>query len=127
MEARYVFALRVRLDPSTRGVTVEPNEFETRLYREAETPGEDGWLFFRNHLWRGELADDAHFRELAEDALDVTVSDAEYRAFEMDDAYREAFREEIAADLEAFRADSVDEVVNKYLGSSLEVQATADE
>ncbi|GAD53574.1 hypothetical protein MBEHAL_2334 [Halarchaeum acidiphilum MH1-52-1] len=122
MGGRYVFAVRFRLEPA-RDVTVEPNEFETRLSREAEEPGEEGWRFFRDNLWRGELADGAHFRDLTEDALDVTVLSVEYRAFEMDEAYRETFREAIAADLDAFRADTVDEVVNKYLGSSLEVES----
>ncbi|GAA0299296.1 LWR-salt protein [Halarchaeum salinum] len=122
MEGRYAFAVRFRLDPS-RDVTVEPNEFETRLFREAEPPGEDGWLFFRDNLWRGEIADESHFRDLAAEALGVTVLDVDYRAFEMDEAYREAFREAIAADLDAFRAENVDEVVNKYLGSSVEVES----
>lgn len=122
MEGRYAFAVRFRLDPS-RDVTVEPNEFETRLFREAEPPVEDGWLFFRDNLWRGELADESHFRDLAAEALGVTVLDVDYRAFEMDEAYREAFREAIAADLDAFRAENVDEVVNKYLGSSVEVES----
>ena len=59
MDARYVFAVRFRLDPDAGGVTVEPNEFETRLYRAADPPGDDGWLFFRDsepsvyYPWRG--------------------------------------------------------------------------
>ncbi|GGN08215.1 LWR-salt protein [Halarchaeum nitratireducens] len=123
MEGRYVFGVRFRLDP-TRDVTVDPDEFETRLSRPAETPGEEGWLFFRDNLWRGDLADESHFRELTAAALGgVTVLNVDYRAFEVDAAYREAFRAAIAADLDAFRADTVDEVVRKYLGSSLEVDS----
>lgn len=122
MEGRYVFAVRFRLDP-TRGVSVDPDEFETRLSRPAESPGEDGWLFFRDNLWHGEIADDAHVRELASEALGVRVVDVDYRAFEVDRAHLTAFREAVAADLDAFRADDVDEAVNKYLGSSLEVRA----
>ncbi|WP_435099449.1 LWR-salt protein [Halarchaeum sp. P4] len=127
MEGRYVFAVRFRLEPAARDVSLEPNSFETRLYRDADEPGEEGWRFFRDNLWRGELADDAHFRDLTAEALDVTVLSVEYRSFEVDEEYRTAFREAIADDLEAFRADTVDEVVNKYLGSSLEVQTAPSE
>ena len=122
MEARYVFAVRFRLEPDAAGVSVEPNEFETRLYREADPPGEDGWLFFRDNLWRGEVNDDRHFRQLTEEALGATVLSVEYRALETDEEYLEALKDEIRADLATFKADSVSEVLNKYLGSSLEVE-----
>jgi len=124
MDARYVFAVRFRLDPAAGGVSVEPNEFETRLSREADPPGEEGWLFFRDNLWRGEINDDRHFRRLTEEALDVTVLSVEYRAFETDDEYLDALKDEIRDDLATFNADSVPEVLNKYLGSSIEVQTT---
>jgi len=120
--ARYVFAVRFRVEPS-RDVTVDPDEFETRLRREAAPPGDPGWLFFRDNLWRGELADDAHFRTLVADALGITVLDVDYRAFELTDSELAALRDAIAADLDAFRAASVDEALNKYFGSSLEVQS----
>ncbi|MFW5937613.1 MAG: LWR-salt protein [Halanaeroarchaeum sp.] len=121
MWARYVFAVAFRLDPSG-GVSLSPNEFETRLYREADEPGEPGWRFFRDNLWRGDVGDADHFRSLTEAALDVTVLSVEYRAFETDEEYLEALREAIADDLAAFKADSVDAVFNKYFGSSIEVQ-----
>jgi hypothetical protein len=124
MDARYVFAVRFRLDPTVGGVSVEPNEFETRLYREADPPGEEGWLFFRDNLWRGEINDERHFRRLTEEALDATVLSVEYRAFETDDEYLTALKDEIRDDLATFNADSVSEVLNKYLGSSVEVQTT---
>ncbi|MFB6079182.1 MAG: LWR-salt protein [Halarchaeum sp.] len=120
--ARYVFAVRFRVEPS-RDVTVDPDEFETRLRREAAPPGDPGWLFFRDNLWRGELADDAHFRTLVADALGVTVLDVDYRAFELTESELAALRDALAADLDAFRAASVDEALNKYFGSSLEVQS----
>lgn len=122
MEARYVFAVRFRLEPAVGGVSVEPDEFDTRLYREADPPGEDGWLFFRDNLWRGEINDERHFRELTEEALGATVLSVEYRALETDEEYLAALKDEIRADLGTFRADSVSEVLNKYLGSSLEVE-----
>jgi len=122
MDARYVFAVRFRLDPTVGGASVDPEEFETRLYRAADPPGEEGWLFFRDNLWRGEINDEAHFRELTEEALGVTVLSVEYRAFETDAEYLDALKAEIENDLQQFRADSVSEVLNKYLGSSLEVE-----
>ncbi|UPV74863.1 LWR-salt protein [Halorussus limi] len=123
MDARYVFAVRFRLDPAVGGVSVEPNEFETRLARDADPPGEEGWLFFRDNLWRGEINDERHFRRLTEEALDVTVLSVEYRALETDEEYLEALKDEIRADLETFNDDSVSAVLNKYLGSSVEVQS----
>ncbi|WP_135828160.1 LWR-salt protein [Halorussus halobius] len=128
MDARYVFAVRFRLDPAVGGVSVDPDEFETRLARAADPPGEAGWLFFRDNLWRGEITDEAHFRELTEDALGVTdargvtVLSVEYRAFETDEAYLTALKDEIRSDLAQFNADSVSAVLHKYLGSSLEVE-----
>ncbi|MFB6133294.1 MAG: LWR-salt protein [Halanaeroarchaeum sp.] len=121
MWARYVFAVTFRLEPGT-GVSVEPSTFETRLFHEAAEPGEDGWRFFRDNLWRGEIADEDHFRSLVEAALGVTVLSVDYRAFETDEAYLSALRDAIAADLPSFRDESVDAVLNKYLGSSVEVR-----
>jgi hypothetical protein len=122
MEARYVFAVRFRLEPDAAGVSLRPNEFETRLFREADPPGEEGWLFFRDNLWRGEVNDERHFRQLTEEALSETVLSVEYRALETDAEYLAALKEAIGDDLDAFNADSVSEVLNKYLGSSLEVE-----
>jgi hypothetical protein len=133
MDARYVFRVRFRLEPTVE-VRVEPAEFETRMYRPADDPGsehgsapadeprQDGWLFFRDNLWRGDLADETHFRDLAADALGVPVTSVTYVAFETDEEYLDALREAIRADLGEFKAESVSEVVNKYLGSSLEVE-----
>jgi hypothetical protein len=122
MEARYVFAVRFRLEPDAAGVSLRPNEFETRLFREADPPGEEGWLFFRDNLWRGEVNDERHFRQLTEEALGETVLSVEYRALETDAEYLTALKEAIGDDLDAFNADSVAEVLSKYLGSSLEVE-----
>jgi hypothetical protein len=122
MDARYVFAVRFRLEPTASGVSVEPVEFETRLSRAADPPGEEGWLFFRDNLWRGDLGDEQHFRDLTTDALGVPVVSVEYRAFETDEEHFEALKDEIRSDLAEFKADSVAEVVSKYLGSSVEVQ-----
>lgn len=118
--SRYVFSVRFRLDPE--GVRVEPSTFGTMLYREADPPGEDGWLFFRDNLWRGEANAPGHLRELAEEALGVPVEAVEYRRFETTAEEYAALKEAIAADLDQFNADSVDEVLNKYFGSSIEME-----
>ncbi|MFB6104752.1 MAG: LWR-salt protein [Halobacteriaceae archaeon] len=117
---RYTFRVRFRLDPD--GVTVDPAEFETRMARPAVDPGTDGWLFFRDNLWRGEIGDESHLASLATEALGVRVVDIEYAAFITDREHWAAFREAIAADLEAFRADDVESVITKYLGSSVELR-----
>jgi hypothetical protein len=122
MDARYVFAVRFRLEPQVEGVSVEPAEFETRLSRAADPPGEAGWLFFRDNLWRGAVNDEEHFRRLTEEALGVDVRSVEYRAFETDEEYFEALKDAIRTDLETFNADSVSAVLTKYLGSSVEVR-----
>lgn len=126
MEARYRFRVRFRLSAATTDVEIDPDEFETTLYHKAAPPGEDGWLFFRDHLWRGSVNDPDHFRRLVAESLDVPITDVEYRAFETDGVYLDAFREAIAAELETFNADSVDAVLHKYLGSSIERQSRTE-
>ncbi|MFC6903872.1 LWR-salt protein [Halalkalicoccus tibetensis] len=123
--ARYVFAVRFRLDPAS-GVRVEPATFETTLESEADPPGEDGWLFFRDNLWRGEANAPDHLRGLAEEALGVPVENVEYRRFETSEAEYEALKGAIADDLSQFNADSVSEVLNKYFASSIEVGRGAE-
>ncbi len=122
MEARYVFAVRFRLDPTVSDVSLEPQEFQTRLSRQADPPGEDGWLFFRDNLWRGDVGDERYFRELTSEALGVPVASVEYRAFETDEEYYDALKAEISEKLGKFKASSVSEVISKYLGSSVEVE-----
>ncbi|WP_435155323.1 LWR-salt protein [Haladaptatus sp. DFWS20] len=122
MDARYVFAVRFRLDPTVSGLSLEPQEFETRLSRRADLPGEDGWLFFRDNLWRGDIGDEGYFRDLTSDALGVPVTSVDYRAFETDEEYYDALKDEIGANLTEFKTDSVSEVISKYLGSSVEVE-----
>ncbi len=114
---------RVRFTLSPRRARIDPDTFETVVRIPAATPGEEGWLLFRDALWRGEANDDDHVRELCADRLPagVEVSTAEFRELETDEAYLEALREAVAADLPAFRADSVREALHKYLGSSIRV------
>ncbi|WP_049969622.1 LWR-salt protein [Haladaptatus cibarius] len=122
MDARYVFAVRFRLEPTVSGLALEPREFETRMSRQADPPGEDGWLFFRDNLWRGDIGDERYFSDLTSDALGVPVTGVNYRAFETDGEYYDALKAEIGANLADFKADSVSEVISKYLGSSVEVE-----
>jgi hypothetical protein len=120
-DASYVFGVTVRLDPAADGVRVEPATFETRLFRRADPPGEVGWLFFRDNLWRGELNAPGQFREDAEDALGVPVESVDFRELRTSESYLTALKDEIETDLAAFNADSVTEVLSKYLGSSIRV------
>lgn len=123
MDARYVFHVRFRIPVSSPGVRLDPDRFETTLYRLADRPSEDGWLFFRDNLWRGAINDEEYLQQLATDALSVPVEAVEYRALETDEEYFDALKAEIASDLDQFNADAVSEVLSKYLGSSIEVDS----
>lgn len=120
-EARYVFRVTVALAPAA-GYTAEPDRFETVLSREADEPGTDGWLFFRDTLWRGEVGDQAHARRLAEDALGVPVDAVSFSELQTSEAYLDDLKAAIADDLGAFNAETVTEVLKKYLGSSIRVE-----
>ncbi|PHQ37464.1 hypothetical protein DJ69_16845 [Halorubrum persicum] len=139
MDAAYVFAVTFRLDPDE--ATVDPDRFETTLEIPASEPGADGWLFFRDRLWRGEIGDEPSFRRLASDRLwrgeigdepsfrrlasdrlGVEVVAADFRELRTDQGYLDALTREIAADLDRFNAESADEVCHKYLGSSIHVR-----
>ena len=73
MTAEYVFRVRFRLDAT--GVHLDPQTFETVLRLPAVDPADDedpdGWLFFRDNLWRGNAADERYLRETASDLLGV--------------------------------------------------------
>ena len=91
--ARYVFRVRFRIEPSLSEVSVDPAEFETTLYRSADPPGEADWLFFRDHLWRGNVEDEAYFREVTEDALGVPVVSVSFSELQTDQASLDALRD----------------------------------
>ncbi|EMA59227.1 LWR-salt protein [Halorubrum lipolyticum] len=121
MDAAYVFRVEFRLDPED--AAVDPERFETAMELPANEPDTDGWLFFRDRLWRGEIGDGAPFRRLASERLGAEVVAADFRELRTDREYLDALRSAIAADLDRFNAESVDEVVRKYLGSSIHVRA----
>jgi hypothetical protein len=120
-EAAYVFGVTFRLEPAA-GVHVAPERFETTLERRADPPGTEGWLFFRDNLWRGETNAETHLCELASEALGVEVVAVDFRELRTDETHLASLREAIEADLELFRAEHVDEVLHKYLGSSIHVR-----
>lgn len=126
MRARYRFAVRFRLVTSAEHISVDPAEFETQLFYEAPDPDDSEWLFFRDVLWRGELSSPDDFRDRVADVLGVSVADVEFRAFETDQEYRRALEAAIEANLDAFNATSVRDVISKYFGSAIEVESAED-
>ena len=124
--ARYVFRVRFRVEPSPPEVSVDPAEFETTLYRAAAPPGEADWLFFRDHLWRGNVGDETYFREVAEDALGVPVVSISFSELQTDQVYLDALRDAIGSQLSEFKAETVNETLKKYLGSSIRVVDSDD-
>ncbi|GAB3019446.1 LWR-salt protein [Natronobiforma cellulositropha] len=122
MDAHYAFAVTIRLEPATDEVRLERPTLERRCLLEAPEPGTEGWMRFRELCWRGEVADETYARRLLGEKLGLSVEAVSFRALHTDEAYLEALKAEIAESLEAFKADSVTEVLSKYLGSSLVVE-----
>jgi hypothetical protein len=126
VDAAYVFRVRFRLRPAAEAVTVSPAEFETVLEHRAPPPGTEGWLFFRDHLWRGEAGDERHLRDLATEWLGAPVAAVSFAELRTDRAYLDALREAVAADPDAFDDDDPVAVLHKYLGSSIHVREDGD-
>ncbi len=122
MDAAYVFRVRFTITP--RQVRLDPEEFETTLRIPAPRPGEEGWLLFRNALWRGETGDTDHARKLVAERLPtgVEVLSADFREFETDEKYWNALQEAVASDLEQFNAPSARDALHKYFGSAVRMQ-----
>ena len=121
VDAQYVFRVQFRLAPAPPDVDVDPETFETTPSRRAAPPGEAGWLFFRDNLWRGAVGDEPYLREITEEALGVPVESIAFSELRTDQPYLDALREAIREELGAFRADSVEAALSKYLGSSIRV------
>lgn len=119
--AAYVFRVTVRFEPAAEGVWLDPSTFDTTVHRRADPPGEPGWLYFRDNLWRGECGDEDHMRELTEDVLGNPVQNVEFRELRTSQAYLDDLRDAIASELDLFNASNTDEVLSKYLGSSIHV------
>jgi hypothetical protein len=117
MAAAYVFRVEFRLDPPSVGV--DPDRFETVVTKPAVDPGTEGWLFFRDALWRGEVSDEEHLRSLATEWLSVPVVDVSFSELRADEAYVDALRAEIEAS--ASFDDPPRDVLHAHLGSSIRV------
>jgi len=117
MDAAYVFRVTFRLDAPA--VEVDPERFETVVRKPASEPGTEGWRFFEDALWRGEVNDAAHLRSLAEDWLSVPVESITFSELRTDEAYLDALREAIEAS-DAFD-DPPQTVLHAHLGSSIRV------
>ncbi|AXG04966.1 hypothetical protein DU500_00165 [Haloplanus rubicundus] len=117
MTAAYVFRVTFGLD--TAGVEADPARFETVVTKPAAEPGTEGWLFFRDELWRGEVNDERHLRSLATDWLGVPVESVTFSELRTDEATLDALREAIAASPEF--DDPPRAVLHAHLGSSIRV------
>jgi hypothetical protein len=126
MDAAYVFRVAFRLTPER--AAVDPEGFETTVELPASEPGTEGWLRFRDRLWRGAVGDEPSFRrETAArlgvaDAAGIEVCSVDFRELRTDREHLEALKTAIAADLARFNTDSVDDVLRKYFGSSIHVR-----
>jgi len=118
MTATYVFRVTFGLD--TAGVDVDPGRFETVVTKPAADPETEGWLFFRDELWRGEVNDERHLRSLAADWLGVPVESVTFSELRIDEASLDALRETIAASAEF--DDPPRSVLHAHLGSSIRVE-----
>lgn len=126
MDAAYVFRVELRLKPED--AAVDPERFETTMELPASEPGTDGWLYFRDRLWRGQIGDESSFRQVTAerlgvaDAAGIEVVAVDFRELRTNRDHLEKFKAAIAADLDRFNADAVDDVLHKYLGSSIHVR-----
>jgi hypothetical protein len=121
-EAAYVFKVQLYLDAEASDVWLDPAITETTMHKAAAEPGEEGWMFFRDNLWRGEINNYDHTRRLAEEALGMEVRSIEFRELRASEEYYEDLKDEIGEHLDAFKADDAAEVVKKYLGSRVHVR-----
>lgn len=62
-------------------------------------------------------------QEITADALGVPVVSISFSELQTDRAYLDALREAIGDHLDAFKAETVDEALKKYLRSSIRVDA----
>ncbi|MFB6221046.1 MAG: LWR-salt protein [Halolamina sp.] len=123
MTAAYVFDVAFQVAAAEASLT--PNRFETTLRLFAPEPGESGahidWLFFRDRLWSGEVSDAGPLCRAASDWLGVEVEHISFKELRTDEAYLDALEDAVAADLTRFNAESTDEALQQYLGSSIHV------
>ncbi len=121
-DAAYVFAVTLELTPDDPDLRLDPAVVETTLFKEAAEPGEPGWRFFRDNLWRGAVNDPEYLRASAAERLGIEVRSIEFRELRTDGTYLDELKAAIGEDLDAFAADDVAEVLTKYLGSRIHVR-----
>lgn len=90
-----MFRVRFRV-AATGDVRLAPDAFETTVRYAAPDSGSDGWLFFRNYLWRGDVTDHEHARRFVEDHAPVSVETVEFRSLRADREYVDALRDPTA-------------------------------
>ncbi|WP_330631505.1 LWR-salt protein [Halocatena halophila] len=125
--AEYVVRVTFRLEPNTG--RIDPQRFQTTVAWPAPTPGEEGWLWFRNHLWRGELTATGPVRERAARTLDVAhIEQISFSELQTTESYLDALYEKIETRLDdpdrPFKsATSIEAVIRNYFGSSIRVRS----
>lgn len=122
MSLTYVFNVRFCLE-TVAGASADPQEFETTVRVTPPSPGDPGWMLFRDALWHGEVNDPVYACRLAESWLDVPVVSCEFAELRTDEASLDELRDEIAEHLDAFNASSVRETLHKYFGSAIHVES----
>lgn len=125
LSATYRFKVRFRLAPQT-DVRLDPQSFETTLSKPASPAGEEDWLFFRDNLWRGEVNDEPHMRSRMETTLGVPIEKISFRELRTTSSYLDTLKEAITEELHTQpavfgNATNADDVLKKYLGSSIHV------
>lgn len=125
MNGDYVFRVRLRVEPTDADLRLDDPQFETLCRKDAPEPGSDGWLFFRDMLWRGEVNAPEQLESRLSDGLGVTVEHVEFRELTCNRDYYDALYDAVAADLDAFRADDADSAVRNYFGNRIRVTEDA--
>ncbi|MCL9816637.1 LWR-salt protein [Natronocalculus amylovorans] len=119
MDSGYIFRVEFRLSPAIG--SVEPHRFKTVYRHPLVAPPKDGWLFFRDWLWHGELTDRAQFRPIVSDALGVTVTNVQFSEVVISQPELECLDVAIENNLNKFGPDTSTAVRHAHLGSSIRV------
>ncbi|SEL55407.1 LWR-salt protein [Haloferax larsenii] len=122
MTLTYVFRVTFRLETMPT-VETEPASFETTVRVTPPPPGEEGWMLFRDVLWRGEVNDPVYARKLASSWVDAPVESCTFAELRTDEASLDELRAAVGEHLDEFNADSVRDALHKYFGSAIHVEA----
>ncbi|WP_396611749.1 LWR-salt protein [Haloferax sp. S1W] len=122
MSLTYVFRVRYHLETPPH-VRTEPASFETTVRVTPPPPGEEGWMLFRDVLWRGEVNDPTYARKLASSWVGVPVEACSFAELRTDEASLDELRAVVGENLDEFNADSVRDALHKYFGSAIHVES----